>query len=828
VSVQSELLADDPVSASLISIFGIVNLAAFNALTQDKVGYFTVRWQSALSHVFWHGVPIVAVAASVLVALDCGQRPCLIGMSGAGYGADFFPVFCLVMTVPVVAFQIANAGISFSKTRNKTKPPPIDEDAVDEPEVLGYGSSEHAVAVCFSVLVCCLLWLCQLLAIVGMFWNMEERIRESYLRPLTALGWAGPVEYLNGYNHAKLIPNGDWGFIVPDASWRVGLIFWSIGMAGNLATTAAYVASRATRQLREKLSTSPAPVIVCLACSLFHPEAMLFVCDRRRDAHHFMIMGGVSAVTTNWPFFFIFFNLLTGDGSSESFVLLFTTFTFLHNCFYCIRAAIVAITRALRRPSDLKTYFWSVGDYALLALAFIQFVLLCLLGLCCLQGKAKGEKCRVPFEPGSGGVFDDFNRTQSVYEHECEPIMPKDQTNAMTGYFLWLAFFIVVYMAANQCSAYSFLNHFRFSHQWISDHPFKSTLVVILGTFDAEWLNGLAQEQNIRMEVKRTAMFISLSFLFPVTVVQVSIAFFTSIDWGLIEDSGLVMSPTFISGASFAFTVITAIARLLMLVVLQATRRAEGHTPGETDLINHALCCCCATWRKNRGLPEGYVPDHHQFNGETTRMPYHSRYHQRRSPFDAVDGTANTDCDVGPEARQIAYDEHGYPLPQLDEHGYPLQNLDEAMELPAEHELNPVMEAVCLRRALFMTPDGVQGVFVALPTSLDQPVPFLFVQALSVRPIRRRFGNARTAQVTFTFNSVDVGGLDVDFIQQNVFNDPESAWRQLEELDRSGGEYEQPLQQPNDSEDDGIHVDRPSTDDPRLPAARVTSSTFAL
>ena len=110
-------------------------------------------------------------------------------------------------------------------------------------------------------------------------------------------------------------------------------------------------------------------------------------------------------------------------------------------------------------------------------------------------------------------------------------------------------------MVLNVSSAFSFLNHFRFSHEWISDNPFKSTFVVILGTFDAEWLNGLAQEQNIRIEVKRTAMFISLSFLAPVTIIQISIAFFHAIEWDKIEDAGLPWSPTFVSAASFAFTV---------------------------------------------------------------------------------------------------------------------------------------------------------------------------------------------------------------------------------------------------------------------------------
>lgn len=76
---------------------------------------------------------------------------------------------------------------------------------------------------------------------------------------------------------------------------------------------------------------------------------------------------------------------------------------------------------------------------------------------------------------------------------------------------------------------------------------------------------------------------------------------------------------------------------------------------------------------------------------------------------------------------------NGYPQDEQEgtgesqEGGYPVQNLDAGFA--AVEGQGSVMEAICLRRALFITPDGYQGVFVVLPTAPDQPVPFLFVQA---------------------------------------------------------------------------------------------------
>ena len=67
-------------------------------------------------------------------------------------------------------------------------------------------------------------------------------------------------------------------------------------------------------------------------------------------------------------------------------------------------------------------------------------------------------------------------------------------------------------------------------------------------------------------------------------------------------------------------------------------------------------------------------------------------------------------------------------------------------------------------------------VFIALPAADDlSPETFLEVQAYDVRPSRRR--GPKGPQVSFMFNPVDVGGLDREFIEQNIATDPEAAWR---------------------------------------------------
>ena len=69
----------------------------------------------------------------------------------------------------------------------------------------------------------------------------------------------------------------------------------------------------------------------------------------------------------------------------------------------------------------------------------------------------------------------------------------------------------------------------------------------------------------------------------------------------------------------------------------------------------------------------------------------------------------------------------------------------------------------------FARSDGVDGVFVFL----GDDMPYLFVQVYDIRK------QGRGRQMSFTFSPDDVGGLDAEFIEQNITDNPAEAWRSL-------------------------------------------------
>ena len=96
----------------------------------------------------------------------------------------------------------------------------------------------------------------------------------------------------------------------------------------------------------------------------------------------------------------------------------------------------------------------------------------------------------------------------------------------------------------------------------------------------------------------------------------------------------------------------------------------------------------------------------------------------------------------------------------------------------------------------------MEVVFIELPAADDlSPPQYLLVQAHDVRTVRGR-RNARGPQVSFTFNSIDVGGLDREFVEQSVCNDPRKAWRALQDY-QAGADF------------DGINVDQPELQSPQ-------------
>ena len=101
-------------------------------------------------------------------------------------------------------------------------------------------------------------------------------------------------------------------------------------------------------------------------------------------------------------------------------------------------------------------------------------------------------------------------------------------------------------------------------------------------------------------------------------------------------------------------------------------------------------------------------------------------------------------------------------------------------------------------------------------------MPFLFVQAHEERHVQAggRFGGSRNRQVTFTFSSVDVGGLDREFVEQNICNNPEAAWRTFQDFqDQAGGlAVDEPAQMMSPGYDlDPAALPAPYDDEPMTP-----------
>lgn len=104
-----------------------------------------------------------------------------------------------------------------------------------------------------------------------------------------------------------------------------------------------------------------------------------------------------------------------------------------------------------------------------------------------------------------------------------------------------------------------------------------------------------------------------------------------------------------------------------------------------------------------------------------------------------------------------------------------------------------MLEARCAQKAIFRTPDGYDGVFIVMPEAGEynpSNVPYLFIQAHEIKPTKKKGwggGGAAGAQVSFTFMSIDAGGLDREYVEQNVYDYPDLAWQTLQASDVDAG-----------------------------------------
>jgi len=738
-SFVTQRLWRSSLTSSLIATLGLANAGFLNGLTQDERGYSIVRRDSAASHVFWHGIPIIAIASAALAALDCGNRPCGVDMRGGP--AEYHCLLCLCLSVPLVWWQLINWMMYLV-----TKPAPLDENPdVDrealnilEPQVGDRRTVGGIASLVVGVASGILLWLFELLCLLGFYWNTPSLTTPTYLARLGAI--SGITDELNR--------SLDWGFDFENGSFQTVLCFWVLGMVLNLAMVAIYLCFWASQTLRRRLHENPALSAITMSFSAMHPEAMCIIADRHMDVCHFRAIAVVPIAVSSFPLA-IQFGLAYGDHSDNA-LLLFTLFLLtIHSLVFGMRGIAVGLAKWHLRPAQKRVNCCGPGDLASLFLGAIQYMLLMCTSVLYLQAYNEGTCC-----------FSDSER------------------NFLFSCFVAIQIFIGLYTVSNWLTAFSFINHFRFSTVNLVNYSYQTAFTLCMCTFDVSWLNLLSQDEVTSREVKRIGMFNSLAFLVPVLLVQFTVSFWSSVDWGAADEREGFLDGTLLTSVSFTFTVFMTLWRILMLAVLRSTRDRF-----DSSLYFHVLPCFCPNqWQKNRTPPEGWEDS----------MAAPSLPPQGKAPYEGRE-LGNDGGNPPEEAEMNEYAKDYYAVTNttvtntsastLEYQDYPEGEYQDGWQSRGDVPLSEMLEAVCLSRALFMTPDGFQGIFIALPTAEDQPVPFLFVQVHEVKPVRKRFGSGRTSQVSFMYNPSDAGGLDVDFIQQNVYNDPEAAWRQLQELD---------------------------------------------
>ena len=230
--------------------------------------------------------------------------------------------------------------------------------------------------------------------------------------------------------------------------------------------------------------------------------------------------------------------------------------------------------------------------------------------------------------------------------------------------------------------------------------------------------------------------------------------------------------------AALGLTVVRAVWTLLLLVVLHVTRERDNPLP-----FKHTPLVLGPQWRRNRAPPDGMEPDEAR-----------PAYARRRGLVRSKGGKGGRGGERGRDERERrgGRPERDRPRPARggydDDYDYDDEYDEEyGGKYGADTDTNAstdgptpraeAMEASCAKRALYRTPDGLEVVFIELPAADElAPPQYLLVQVSHVRPVRGPRGRGGP-HVSFTFNSEDVGGLDREFIEQNIATDPEAAWR---------------------------------------------------
>lgn len=148
----------------------------------------------------------------------------------------------------------------------------------------------------------------------------------------------------------------------------------------------------------------------------------------------------------------------------------------LHMIVYASRGVVFTLTSGLRRKNEgsLYSYLPKFGDGLTSLVGLVQFFVVILL--------------IVTFDAGSHDGL--TKQEDQEHMHNCVRV---------------LAITLGINMLCNFMAVCSFLNHWAFSHEQLTERPFASGLVVCLGAFDVSFLDLLSNDEQTDKDVKYAA-----------------------------------------------------------------------------------------------------------------------------------------------------------------------------------------------------------------------------------------------------------------------------------------------------------------------------------
>ena len=528
----------------------------------------------------------------------------------------------------------------------------------------------------------------------------------------------------------------------------------------NVLTAVFQLGPYATWRLRRTVHNQQGLTLTSVALTMVHPEFLGLLIDRREDVQLMRRLGAVSALCADLPMIaalgVIHAEGYYRDGSWTPFIVGVVVFSSLHMGFFLARALVTAIAGHLRRPTPdgAMLHFVGVGDCISMLVSYTQIAMASATIPVCYEawrGQTTGE------------VLDDRHAGMFL---NCAVVM---------------SIVLALHVLANGAMSISFLNHWSFSHEAVADSSFVAPVVFLASLIDGSALALLAVDEDGANRPKQAAAAIALPQLSISLIVVVVILVFANVDFEAMAVANGMPSRGLLQGAAF-LTVTVLIWKILTFTLLFIRHRGLT-ADGMPSPYCHTPFVFGAQWMANRQPPEGGCPPYDAPYGRASHMMYgestgtRDRYEMtqksgRSSRYDPPTST-------GPR--------EGYQMTRVTRtssrssatvrRSRPGMDAVEVMH-PGNGE--PLMEADCVQRAVYQMPDGVMGVFVQLPVDESQPMPFLFLPVLEVRPCARRTSSRKKAQVTIVFAANEVGDLDRDFIEASIFGEPAAARRELE------------------------------------------------